>query len=422
MPKESGLDKYRTDRKKPSGATGSFQETIPEMIMSNLRQAGRETVGAAKAGLNVGLFGLPEIASQKLTGQKFVPEDLPQDVRTKGEMAGFVFGAPKVLAGKTAQLGAKILPKATGLLPTMARGAATMGVARASQLPTPEEAPTMEEALQQTGEKFKRGAVEGAVLSGGIYSVGKVARGIGYATSKTKAIRSKWGNYAKDQSEQYGKGLENLPKEKIEGSDVISRLEGELIRDGIMKPDGKFNAPRNAAENKIIKAYQRIYNKWAMSGDGKLNSTDLINEYKSLKGKFSPTQTSYEARKAADKIINSVKPQLKSGAFEKLQSNWKDFTHKEELVDRYFRVTDDNPLLTGTGERAISSKFSGQGEAQTVKRVLKDTIGETLKGATAITKAGRAVKSPLGRIALIGGGLTALGALGIKGLRGMREE
>jgi len=391
---------------------------IPTILKENLVESLKKTGTAAKMMAQTGLFGLPEIASQKLTGKPFISAEeksrfTPEETM-RANLAGFTT-LPAALTQKTAALTQRILPKATGLIPTMARGGITGAVATGTQLPTPEETPTLESALNDILGKAKKGFTVGALLSGLGYGVEKTR---GYSANKVNAIKKGYKDWANKNYEAYDKGIKNLPKENINAGEGMQRFTQKLVKRNLINPDGTYNKPLTTSDAKLVKAYDKLYRKWAMSKGGKLNSTDIVDEYQAIKGKYSakPTASQLEARATANEVMDSFKQDFKSGAFNKINAKYADFKNKEQLLEKYFDVRSKNPYLTGKGERTITSRL-GVGsptEIRTLKGITKEATGQTLKGGTALSTARNIARNPFLRY---GAAATGAGLLGAKILR-----
>lgn len=374
-------------------------QSIPQILKENVIEAGKKTLGMAKTAANVGLFGLPEIASQKLTGKPFVKEELTPSQKTQASMAGFAFGPAGKLTSAVSKGVSKILPKATGLIPTMARGGITGAVGYGTQLPTPQEAATLEEATQDVLGKAKKGFIAGAATTGILYGVGK---GFNYAGQKATKIKQSYRNWAQKNYNAWDEGIANLPKEQIQAGDGMQNFTKKLIDRKLLNPDGSTNPALTTADSKLLKAYESLYRKWANSKSGILNSNDIIDEYMKVKGKFAKTmtQTKIEDRQAAEDIIDAFKDQFKSGSFNKIKANYAVFKNKEEILEKYFQVKSKNPYLTGRAERTITQRLGESQEIKQAQKLAKSELGQTLKGGRVISEIYRIFRNPLARAAL----------------------
>jgi len=387
-----------------------FRET-GKIMAENLRTTIPALTGGAKTAANIGLMGLPEIASQKIMRKPFVsPEEqaaMPPDMKTSFEMAGYGVGVPgKIVSGASNLLG-KIAPKAVGFIPTVARGTATGAVAGGAVLPTPTEAATLKDALDILGRRMKTGAIFGGILSGGIYAgtkgVGKISK---YASDKTTKIREGYRGWRDSEYQKYDTGISNLPSENLDGSQVLTELEQRMLQRGIINPDGTMNKVLSQADQKLLKAYEKLSQKWATS-NGQLTSKDIIEEYQLIKGKFSgkPSPTQLQNREAAQEIINSSKSQFKSGEWDKINKEYSVFKNKEEVLDKFVGVKETNPYLTGKGERFITRGMGATEESRKAAEIAKETTGQTLKGGKFLSFVNRAAQNKLLRYGLLGGGL-----------------
>ncbi len=135
-----------------------FVKKTDEMT-ENLRQ---RTLGAGLGAVNTGLMGLPEFISQKLTGRRLVPQKAPI-AKGVGEIAGFAGGIPgKVMGGVNQGLNKAIPSMST--IPSSIKGMLTGATAGASMLPSPEEAPTMQQAKGVMGQRVGGGMALGGLV------------------------------------------------------------------------------------------------------------------------------------------------------------------------------------------------------------------------------------------------------------------
>lgn len=193
------------------GASASL--SIPSLIGRNLKQAAIDTVGAAQSGINTALLGVPEIAFQKFLNQNFVRQDASQDAVSMGSMMGLALGAPKAIGSGLTNVASKI---PFGGIPGGALKGAIVGAGlRGTQLPSPEEAPTIETAVEEMKRRTLEGATGGAILGAAGGVVGKVING--FKSMKVSKL-------AKQAAKE-------LPK--VEGKIKDVRMSGQIKADEI---------------------------------------------------------------------------------------------------------------------------------------------------------------------------------------------
>lgn len=390
----------------------SNKETVGKIVSRNFKNAIEETKGTINATVNTALFGIPDILSQKLAEVPFIPEDLSPEARQKGELLGLILpgGGPSRLAKA---VGSKVLPKSAKFLSSVVRGAAVGGSVAGTQLPSPEEAKTLEETLEILGEQVKKGAIFGGVAAGALHAVGKIPTIRQYARNATLRIRNKWRGHAQKEYVAYDEGINNLPNQQIKGEEVINNLERKLVTRGVMNPDGTIskNVSITSADRKLLNSYNRLYKQWSTSKGGELQSKDIIREYRAIKGRYvpKPSINQIENKVAANELFESVKPQIRTESFKDINTRYTKFKNREELVDKWFGVRSTrNPLITQRAENFITRGLKGAGEPLQVRKVIKETTGETLKGGVFLTKLDQALSNPLTRW-VAGGAAAAAG-------------
>jgi hypothetical protein len=331
MPSEQELDKLfsmakgngqiqqpnvaRNIAQKIVGAINPMAQKFNTQEMRIDQRSPEVQAGMAKTALNVGLAGLPEIASQRITGKPFVSEQLSPMESLAGQTYGFVGGAPMI--AERAAVG--LLPKTLkGLSGLVTKGAVGGGAAMATQLPSPEQAPTLKQAIGQETKNIGLGAGLGAI--GG--ALGKITpeaiqkikvipdkffRG-GLTKNEALLVESKYGanngslvdevknklnGKIAEADSAYNKVFSNIPDNKfidikpaIEESGKVLKKLGLITEKGNLTELGNSEIARDSTYSKLLDFYK---------------SSDVISGVRNLANKQSLTEGQIVKSMNADK-------------------------------------------------------------------------------------------------------------------------
>lgn len=262
--------------------------------------------------------------------------------------------------------------------------------------------------LKTRGKNVLVGSVLGSLTGAGSAILNKIKK---YPLGKTQAVKQGAKTYHNEEVAEYGKMLDSLTAEKqrIDPTPVIDSMEIHLKENGVMTPEGKILQVSDKVDRALIKEYNLLYSKYV---NGEVTTGDVITSIRNIKNSGLSSEPTALGRKALEiqgKLLQSIKPQIKSDLFDKANARYTEFKNNMDLLDSKFDIW-GNPLKTEKGERYLTKALGRSGEARKVAEIIEKNLGQTLKGAKAISTANRLVSNPLVR----------WGALGLGGASGFR--
>jgi len=281
------------------------------------------------------------------------------------------FALLTLIAGKTPMKGGSTLEE------VIAKSTAGQAVGRFVNLPIEETGPV----------RYTSDAIQG--LANQIKKLPEVVTKItDYPANKVNAIRRGfWDEYAPKEYKAYGDAIENLPKEQtglIKGDSFIQNLESKMVGRGLITPDGTMQTTGiTPADTRLIKAYQSVGKKWADSPTGELDIRDIVDGYKSIKGKYSAKTTSSQRSNimAANDFFDSAADQINTNAFTLAKLRYKNFKDTQQAISKAIDLY-ASPIETAKGERWLMKGPIGETvQARKTAQLITDKTGQTLKGA-----------------------------------------
>jgi hypothetical protein len=372
-------------------------EAAPDIAMAS------PAMGAAGAIPKIPAFLRAAAGMGAFSGAK---EALTGDIKNSPSAALSGVGSG-LLMGALGKLGATAIPKK---LPGAERIGSALGGAAAGAL---------------TSEPGKEG--ENAAFMGGLgalFPSTRIKPPGDYARNKTLSIREKTKGFKKQEMDAYGEAIDNLPNEvgankKVDGTPVIENLEKVLVERQLIDPaSGKVvNRPLAEADSKLLKSYEVLSRKYA-NGDGTLDVSDVIDEYRNIRGPKGRKSSNPDRTMAANELFAGVKNLINSEKFAAANARYREFKQKMEALNKYFDVEGGNPALTEKGERFIKNKLGATGEAKAIEEILNKDLGEKTTGARYLSRLRRFANSPVVR----GGVITGATLTGLSKLFGRRND
>ena len=241
-----------------------------------------------------------------------------------------------------------------------------------------------------------------------------------YASNKVLAIRNSAKTYHNTEVKAYGDMLETLAKtgkEKIDVTPALETITKMMKEKGLISPEGKWLTPLNKVDGQLVKSYESLLREIQTAGTNKIDTSKVIQEIINIKnsgGSFKePTTFGRMALEAQGEVLSSIKPQIKSNIFTQANKRYTLFKQKMDALDTKFNIW-GNPMQTGTGERFLMRQLETSGEAKNIANIVKQNLGQTLKGAKTASKLYQLQRNPLVRW----GGLGLLGGYGLSRMGG----
>lgn len=373
------------------------QQSIPQMLLENLKQAGIKTSAQSANVLNSLLLGVPDLIAKKAFNQPFVNEaDLSPMEKVAGQtlgmglpIGGIIQGTGKVIQG--ANLGSKLL-----------RGAVAGGVSGAV-IPPEENWGN----LQERGKNALLGSLLGVSMEGagaGLEKVGNLikSQNIEEQTGLARKIRQAFVEVKKSATDKFGGKLDELsakyPNKKIDLSNIGDEINSDIdnytgeFKNIVKKiPGVKYNKGKFTFPDEIdVKDAQGMINylNTKVPANIKYQHLDLLDLESDLRASQLDAFPEMSAiRDEYRKVIqpyNSIKNQFKFNRLLGAINNDFGGAEGKQALEEVFK---DNPkILKEMGGYKNSVKALKAGKEIMVKLLQAGAVGAGIGGAVGVGK------------------------------------